>query len=70
MPHEDETAEGLQVAKSAGFNAVLMMNDPDEARRVAMQEPAGGIVSLLELPDLVRLLAARNPITSTGDHGK
>jgi hypothetical protein len=36
------------------------MNDPDEARRLAMQEPAGGIVSLLELPDFVRLLAARD----------
>jgi beta-phosphoglucomutase-like phosphatase (HAD superfamily) len=65
-----DTAEGLKVAKSAGFNVVLMMNDPDEARRLAMQEPAGGIVSLLELPDFVRLLAARNPIASTGDHGK
>jgi beta-phosphoglucomutase-like phosphatase (HAD superfamily) len=55
-----DTAEGLKVAKSVGFNAVLMMNDPDEARRLAMMEPAGGIVSLLELPDFVRLLAARD----------
>lgn len=55
-----DTAEGLKVAKSAGFNAVLMMNDPDEARRLAMLEPAGGIVSLLELSDFVRLLAARD----------
>ena len=55
-----DTAEGLTVAKSVGFNAVLMMNDPDEARRLAMQDPAGGIVSLLELPDFVRLLAARD----------
>ena len=55
-----DTAEGLKVAKGAGFNAVLMMNDPDEARRLAMLEPAGGIVSLLELPDFVRLLAARD----------
>lgn len=54
-----DTAEGLKVARSIGLNAVLMMNDPDEAKRLAMQEPAGGIVSLLELPDFVRLVAAR-----------
>src|SRR6266699_3948207 len=51
-----DTAEGLNVAKRAGLNAVLMMNDPDEARRLAMQEPAGGIVSLHELPDFIRLV--------------
>ena len=55
-----DTAEGLQVAKIAGLNAILMMNDPDEARRLALREPAGGIVSLHELPDFVRLVAAQN----------
>jgi beta-phosphoglucomutase-like phosphatase (HAD superfamily) len=55
-----DTVEGLKVAKSAGVNAILMMNDPDEARRLAMQDPAGGIVSLHELPDFVRLVAAEN----------
>ncbi|HTA47295.1 MAG TPA: HAD hydrolase-like protein [Bryobacteraceae bacterium] len=55
-----DTAEGLKTAMSAGLNGVLMMNDPDEARRLAMQNPAGGIVSLLELPDFVRLVTARN----------
>jgi hypothetical protein len=55
-----DTAEGLKAAKSGGFSAVLMMNDPDEAKRLAMQGPAGGIISLLELPDFVRLVAARN----------
>lgn len=53
-----DTAEGLQVAKGIGVNAILMMNDPDEARRLAMRDPAGGIVSLHELPDFIRLVAA------------
>jgi len=55
-----DTAEGLKAAKSAGVNSILMMNDPDEARRLAMHDPAGGIVSLHELPDFVRLVAAEN----------
>lgn len=55
-----DTAEGLWTAKTAGVNAILMMNDPDESRRLAMQDPAGGIVSLLELPDFVRVVAAQN----------
>ena len=55
-----DTAEGLKVAKSVGVHSILMMNDPDEAKRLAMHDPAGGIVSLYELPDFVRLLAARN----------
>jgi beta-phosphoglucomutase-like phosphatase (HAD superfamily) len=55
-----DTVEGVKVAKSAGVNAILMMNDPDEARRLAMHDPAGGIVSLHELPDFVRLVAAEN----------
>jgi phosphoglycolate phosphatase-like HAD superfamily hydrolase len=52
-----DTAEGLKVAKNAGVTGILMMNDPDVARRLAMQEPAGGIVSLHELPDFVRLVS-------------
>jgi phosphoglycolate phosphatase-like HAD superfamily hydrolase len=55
-----DTAEGLKAAKSAGVQAVLMMNDPDEARRLAMHDPSGGIVSLHELPDFIRLVAAEN----------
>ena len=35
-------------------------NDPDEARRLTTHEPAGGIVSLHELPDFIRLVAAEN----------
>lgn len=55
-----DTGEGLKAAKSAGVQSILMMNDPDEARRLAMHDPSGGIVSLHELPDLIRLVAAEN----------
>jgi beta-phosphoglucomutase-like phosphatase (HAD superfamily) len=54
-----DTAEGIKTAKSVGVNAILMMNDPDEARKLALRGPSGGIVSLHELPDFVRLLAAQ-----------
>jgi hypothetical protein len=37
-----------------------MMNDPDEAMRLAVHGPSGGIVSLHELPDFIRLVAAEN----------
>ena len=55
-----DTAEGLKVARRAGVHPVLMMNDPDEAQRLALQGPAGGIVSLHELPDFMRLVRAQN----------
>ena len=55
-----DTSEGLKLAKSVGVPSILMMNDPDEARRLAMRNPAGGIVSLHELPDFIRLVAAEN----------
>ncbi len=55
-----DTAEGLKVANSLGVTSVLMMNDPDEARRLTTHDPAGGIVSLHELPDFIRLVAAEN----------
>jgi phosphoglycolate phosphatase-like HAD superfamily hydrolase len=55
-----DTAEGLKVANIVGVHSILMMNDPDEAKRLAMHDPAGGIVSMYELPDFIRLLAARN----------
>src|SRR5215469_8966741 len=41
-----DTAEGLKVAKSVGVHPILMMNDPDEARRLTTHDPSGGIVSL------------------------
>ena len=55
-----DTADGLRTAKQVGVNAILMMNDPDEAMRQTAHDPAGGIVSLHELPDFVRFIAAEN----------
>jgi hypothetical protein len=37
------------------------MNDPDEAQRLTTHNPAGGIVSLLELPDFIRFVEAGAP---------
>ena len=54
------TEQGLRAAKAAGVHPVLMMNDPDEAMRLTSLNPAGGIVSLHELPDFVRFIAARS----------
>ena len=55
-----DTEAGLRAAARAGVRPILMMNDPDEAMRLTACDPAGGIVSLHELPDLVRLVAARH----------
>lgn len=55
-----DTLEGIKTARSVGVQPILMMNDPDEAQRLAMHNPAGGIVSLHEMPDFIRLLAAQN----------
>jgi len=55
-----DTVEGINVARSAGVHPILMMNDPDEARRLAMHNPTGGVVSLHEIPDFIRLIAAQN----------
>jgi len=55
-----DTAEGIRVARSVGVHPILMMNDPDEAQRLAMHNPAGGVVSLHEMPDFLRLIAAQN----------
>jgi beta-phosphoglucomutase-like phosphatase (HAD superfamily) len=55
-----DTAEGLKVAQGVGVNSILMMNDPDESKRLAMLQPAGGIVSLHELPDFIRFVRAEN----------
>jgi hypothetical protein len=51
-----DTEQGLRAARAAGVHPVLMMNDPDEAMRLTALGPAGGIVSLLELPDFVRFV--------------
>jgi len=55
-----DTVEGIKAARGAGVHPVLMMNDPDEARRLAMHNPAGGVVSFHEIPDFIRLIAAQS----------
>ena len=52
-----DTIDGLIVAKEVGANSILMINDYDEGRRLAMEAPTGGIISLHELPDAIRLIA-------------
>jgi phosphoglycolate phosphatase-like HAD superfamily hydrolase len=52
-----DTKDSIELAKSVGVNSILMINDPDDARRLAMLGPTGGIVSLHELPDAIRLVA-------------
>jgi phosphoglycolate phosphatase-like HAD superfamily hydrolase len=55
-----DTFEGIKVARAARVHPILMMNDPDEAQRLATHNPAGGVVSLHEIPDFIRLVAAQN----------
>jgi len=55
-----DTLEGLNVARSVGVSPILMMNDPDESKRLVTHEPAGGVVSLHEVPDFVRIVAQAN----------
>ena len=55
-----DTLDGIKAARSAGVHPILMMNDPDEALRLAMHNPAGGVVSMHEMPDFLRLIAAQN----------
>jgi beta-phosphoglucomutase-like phosphatase (HAD superfamily) len=57
-----DTAEGLAMAKQLGLNAMLMINDYDEGRALAERNPAGGIVSLAELADALRLIEQRSGI--------
>jgi hypothetical protein len=59
-----DNAEGLAKASTAGMIPVLLMHNPDEAMRLVANNPAGGIVSLLELPDFVRFVAATTPLPS------
>lgn len=56
-----DTEAGVRAGQHAGVNPILMMNDPDEAMRLTSScKPAGGVVSLHELPDFVRFVAARS----------
>jgi len=58
-----DTADGIELARQVGVNSMLMFNDYDEGKRLAMLGPAGAIVSLHELPDAIRFVAegARAP---------
>jgi beta-phosphoglucomutase-like phosphatase (HAD superfamily) len=60
-----DTAQGLAIAQQLGLNAMLMINDYDEGRALAERNPAGGIVSLAELPDALRLIEQRSGIRAT-----
>lgn len=54
-----DNAAGLNKAKAAGMIPILLMHNPDEAMRlVSADQPAGAIVSLLELPDFLRVLSS------------
>ena len=57
-----DTAEGLDMTKRLGLNAMLMINEYDEGRALAERNPAGGIVSLAELPDALRVIEQRSGI--------
>jgi FMN phosphatase YigB (HAD superfamily) len=54
-----DTAQALDVTKRLGLSAMLMINDYDEGRALAERNPAGGIVSLAELADALRLIEQR-----------
>jgi phosphoglycolate phosphatase-like HAD superfamily hydrolase len=58
-----DTIESLQIAREFGTHSILMINDYEQGRRVALHSPTGGIVSLRELPDAIRLAAesAKSP---------
>jgi FMN phosphatase YigB (HAD superfamily) len=55
-----DTAQALDLTKQLGLNAMLMINDYDEGRALAERNPAGGIVSLAELADALRLIEQRS----------
>ena len=55
-----DNAAGLEKAHEAGMIPILLMHNPDEAMRlVTTHKPAGAVVSLLELPDFLRLLSSK-----------
>jgi beta-phosphoglucomutase-like phosphatase (HAD superfamily) len=54
-----DTAAALDMAKREGVCALLMINDYDEGRALAERRPAGGVVSLAELSDVLLLIEQR-----------
>jgi phosphoglycolate phosphatase-like HAD superfamily hydrolase len=59
-----DTAAALEISQQQGLNALLMINDYDEGRALAERHPAGGIVSLAELPDALALIEQRAGLRS------
>jgi len=59
-----ETAQAIAVANPLRLNTMLMINDYDEGRVLAERSPAGGLVSLAELPDALRLIEQRAGLTA------
>lgn len=51
-----DTVDSIRLAKQVGANSILMINDYDQGKRLAGQEPTGAIVSLHELPDAIRFV--------------
>ncbi|HEY7297023.1 MAG TPA: HAD hydrolase-like protein [Xanthobacteraceae bacterium] len=54
-----DTADALEMSKQVGVNALLMINDYDEARALSERSPAGGVVSLAEVADALALIEQR-----------
>jgi phosphoglycolate phosphatase-like HAD superfamily hydrolase len=51
-----DTVDSIRLAKQVGANSILMINDYDQGKRLAGQDPTGAIVSLHELPDAIRFV--------------
>jgi phosphoglycolate phosphatase-like HAD superfamily hydrolase len=51
-----DTIDSIQMAKQMGTNSILMINDYDQGKRLAGQDPTGAVVSLHELPDAIRFV--------------
>jgi phosphoglycolate phosphatase-like HAD superfamily hydrolase len=51
-----DTIDSIQMAKQLGTNSILMINDYDQGKRLAGQDPTGAVVSLHELPDAIRFV--------------
>jgi phosphoglycolate phosphatase-like HAD superfamily hydrolase len=60
-----DTAEALAMARQLDVNALLLINDYDEGRALAEQRPIGGLVSLAELADALRLIEQRAGLRRT-----
>jgi phosphoglycolate phosphatase-like HAD superfamily hydrolase len=52
-----DTLASIRVAQQIGANSILMINEYEQGKRLASHDPTGGIVSLHELPDAIRLVA-------------